>query len=70
MNPEGCKKKKQLGLGRGTKDFFYPEETPYQSLEDILTQPNVLCQIKKNVQSRNEERRKPKIAKGTRDSDP
>lgn len=26
--------------------------------------------IKLNVQSRNEERRKPKIAKGTRDSDP
>ncbi len=68
MNPEGCKKKKQLGLGRGTREFYYRQEVG--SIQTVLEMDGLLEEVKKQSQSRNEERRKPKIAKGTRDSDP
>lgn len=68
MNPEGSKKKKQLGLGRGTREFYYRQEVG--SIGTVLQMTGLLEEVKKQSQSRNEERRKPKIAKGTRDSDP
>ena len=83
MEDEKQQKKKKanaptaLGFGKGTRSFFdYLLLTQYESVEDFLRKVDPLTNkeidslLSEILEQRNEERRRPKCPKGTRDMDP